>query len=108
MWMDTQNDTLTALQERIPETYTEENLEILEQIVSQYRAILNHIANTKDPDNTEEKLSEILDKKYWIKLNSIIVRYGQNVCLPVKPQCIYCKLKENCNYYKEKDSQVMI
>ena len=66
------------------------------------------IVNTKDPDNTEEKLSEILDKKYWIKLNSIIVRYGQNVCLPVKPQCNYCKLKENCNYYKEKDSQVIV
>ncbi len=66
------------------------------------------IVNTTDPDNTEEKLSEILDKKYWIKLNSIIVRYGQNVCLPVKPQCNYCKLKENCNYYKEKDSQVIV
>ncbi len=66
------------------------------------------IVKTKDPDNTEEKLSEILDKKYWIKLNSIIVRYGQNICLPVKPQCDYCKLKQNCNYYKEKDSQVMV
>lgn len=60
------------------------------------------IVKTKDPDKTEERLSEILDKKYWIKLNSIIVRYGQNICLPVKPQCNYCKLKENCNYYKEK------
>jgi endonuclease-3 len=66
------------------------------------------IVKTKDPDNTEEKLSEILDKKYWIKLNSIIVRYGQNICLPVKPQCDYCKLKQNCDYYKEKDSQVMV
>jgi len=66
------------------------------------------IVKTKDPDNTEQKLSEILDKKYWIKLNSIIVRYGQNICLPVKPQCDYCKLKQNCKYYKEKDSQVMV
>ena len=66
------------------------------------------IVKTKDPDNTEEKLSEILDKKYWIKLNSIIVRYGQNICLPVKPQCDYCKLKQNCNYYKEKDSHVIV
>jgi endonuclease-3 len=60
------------------------------------------IANTKDPDSTEEKLSKILDKKYWIKLNSIMVRYGQNICLPINPQCNSCKLKENCNYYKEK------
>jgi endonuclease-3 len=61
------------------------------------------IVKTKDPDNTEEKLSEILDKKHWIKLNATIVRYGQNICLPVKPRCNYCKLKENCNYYKEKE-----
>ncbi len=66
------------------------------------------IVNTKDPEKTEDKISEILDKKHWIKLNSIIVRYGQNICLPVKPQCNYCKLKENCNYYKEKNSQVIV
>src|SRR5919112_4759673 len=66
------------------------------------------IVKTKDPDNTEEELSKILEKKHWIKLNSIIVRYGQNICLPVKPQCNYCKLKGNCNYYKEKNSQMMV
>jgi endonuclease-3 len=60
------------------------------------------IVKTKDPVDTEEALSKILEKKYWIKLNSIVVRYGQNICLPVKPLCNYCKLKENCNYYKEK------
>jgi endonuclease-3 len=59
------------------------------------------IVKTKDPVNTEEELSKILEKKYWIKLNSIIVRYGQNICLPVKPKCNYCKLKESCNYYKD-------
>ena len=64
------------------------------------------IVKTKDPDDTEEELSKILEKKHWIKLNSIIVRYGQNICLPVKPQCNYCKLKERCNYYK--NNQVIV
>ena len=56
---------------------------------------------------TEEILSKILDKKYWIKLNSTVVRYGQNICLPIKPQCNHCTLTENCKYYKEKDKRVV-
>ena len=60
------------------------------------------IVKTKDPKDTEEKLSKILDEKHWIKLNSIVVRYGQNICLPVKPLCNQCKLKENCNFYYKK------
>jgi endonuclease-3 len=63
------------------------------------------IVKTKDPSNTEEELSKILDQKHWIKLNSTLVRYGQNICLPIKPQCSRCKLKENCNYYKEKTNK---
>lgn len=66
------------------------------------------IVKTKDPEDTEEKLSKMLDKKHWIKLNSIVVRYGQNICLPIKPKCNHCKLKENCNYYKEKNKQVVV
>ncbi len=66
------------------------------------------IIKTKDPFTTEEILSNMLDKKHWIKLNSIVVRYGQNICLPVKPKCNQCKLTENCNYYKEKISTVNI
>jgi endonuclease III len=62
------------------------------------------IIKTKDPFTTEEILSNILDKKHWIKLNSIVVRYGQNICLPIKPKCNHCKLTENCKYYKEKTS----
>jgi endonuclease III len=62
---------------------------------------------TKDPLDTEETLSKILEKKYWIKLNSIVVRYGQNICLPAKPRCSCCKLKENCSYYKYKNQPAL-
>jgi endonuclease-3 len=47
------------------------------------------IIKTRDPKNTEEELSKVVDKKHWIKLNSIFVRYGQNICLPAKPRCKY-------------------
>ena len=66
------------------------------------------IVKTKNPEETEEELSEMVDKKYWMKLNSALVRYGQNICLPIKPQCNYCKLKENCKYYKENKENMKI
>ncbi len=66
------------------------------------------IVKTNNPYDTEEILSRILDKKYWLKLNSTVVRYGQNICLPVKTKCNHCKLKENCNYYKEKDIKAVV
>lgn len=58
------------------------------------------IVKSKDPLETEEKLSKILDKKNWINLNSILVRYGQNICTPQNPKCNYCDLKKDCNFYK--------
>lgn len=64
------------------------------------------IIRTKEPNHTEEALSQMVEKKYGIKLNSIVVKYGQNICLPVNPRCNYCKLKENCRYYKEKEKKI--
>lgn len=60
------------------------------------------IFKTKDPMITEEMLSKSLDKNYWIKLNSVVVRYGQNICRPIKPLCNQCILAKNCKYFKEK------
>jgi endonuclease III len=57
------------------------------------------IVNTQTPENTEIELSRIIDKKYWLKVNSTFVMYGQNVCLPIKPNCKVCKLKSICKFY---------
>jgi endonuclease-3 len=58
------------------------------------------IVNTKSPEETEKELSASVDKKHWIRLNCVFVRYGQNICLPLKPKCNYCKLRQICKYYK--------
>src|SRR5207244_9720128 len=57
------------------------------------------LVNTKTPEQTEIKLSQILAKKYWLKVNDTFVMYGQNICLPIKPTCKLCKLKEICKFY---------
>lgn len=59
------------------------------------------LVNTKTPQETEKELSRYADKKHWIRLNSIFVRYGQNICLPLKPKCNYCNLRNMCKYYTE-------
>ena len=57
------------------------------------------LVNTTTPEKTEIELSRILAKKYWLKVNDTFVMYGQNICLPIKPNCKLCKLKEVCKFY---------
>lgn len=59
------------------------------------------LVNTKTPQETEKEMIKYVDKKYWIKLNSIFVRYGQNICLPLRPKCNHCSLRNMCEYYTE-------
>jgi endonuclease-3 len=64
------------------------------------------IVNTKSPEETEEELSMSVAKNHWIRLNSAFVRYGQNICLPLKPKCNYCNLRHICKYYKENKENI--
>ena len=57
------------------------------------------LVNTKTPEKTEAELSNIIDRKHWIKLNNTFVMYGQNICLPVTPNCKLCELKKMCKFY---------
>jgi hypothetical protein len=49
--MEEQYRALIALQEDLPEVYSDDNLLLLEQMVTRYQEILNHIAQTADPHN---------------------------------------------------------
>jgi endonuclease-3 len=60
------------------------------------------IVNTSKPEETESELRNIFDKKTWVKVNDTFVTYGQNICLPIKPKCTICQLKNKCQYYKNK------
>jgi endonuclease-3 len=57
------------------------------------------LVDTKIPAETERALSKFVDKKDWIRLNSAFVRYGQNICVPIKPKCEFCNLRKICKYY---------
>jgi endonuclease-3 len=45
---------------------------------------------TKNPDQTEMALGQILPRKHWIEINELLVGYGQQICTPVSPRCSQC------------------
>lgn len=60
------------------------------------------IVNTKTPEMTEIELAKTARRKNWTRINSTFVMYGQNICLPRRPRCDICQLKNDCSYYREK------
>lgn len=52
------------------------------------------LVSTKTPAETELALQKILPKEYWIEYNSLLVMWGQNICVPVSPRCSVCPLAE--------------
>ncbi len=51
---------------------------------------------TKTPDETELVLREQLPKDLWLDINTILVTFGQNICKPIKPNCVECKIRKYC------------
>lgn len=51
---------------------------------------------TVTPEATEEYLNKIIPKEYWIGLNTILVSFGQNICVPVSPFCSRCFVYKFC------------
>jgi endonuclease-3 len=63
---------------------------------------INRIVNrlgwvkTKTPEKTEQALKEIIPKDLWLDLNPILVRFGQQMCLPIRPKCEICVIEDIC------------
>ncbi len=52
--------------------------------------------STRTPEKTEAALMERLPARWWIKINELLVRFGQRVCAPVSPRCSVCPLARAC------------
>ena len=51
---------------------------------------------TPDPGKTEDALREKLPKRYWKRINGLLVLYGQKTCRPVSPFCSRCVISGHC------------
>ena len=56
------------------------------------------IVKTKTPEDTESELTRLVDRRLWTKVNDTFVMFGQNICLPSRPRCTICGLKDTCNF----------
>lgn len=51
---------------------------------------------TRDPNETERALREVLPPRHWIPINETLVRHGQQVCTPLSPKCSMCPVEPDC------------
>lgn len=56
---------------------------------------LGYVA-TKTPHETEIELRQKLPKRWWRKINRILVIFGQKTCTPVSPFCSKCPIAKFC------------
>ncbi len=54
------------------------------------------LVETKTPEQTEAALRQALPKKYWKRYNSLLVCFGQTICVPVSPFCGKCPVQKSC------------
>jgi endonuclease-3 len=54
------------------------------------------VLQTKEPYDTEMCLRELLPRKYWKRINLLLVHYGQRLCRPVSPFCSHCIILKFC------------
>jgi endonuclease-3 len=54
------------------------------------------LVKTKTPEQTEAALQVVIPKRYWTIWNSLLVMWGQQICLPRKPRCSQCALFKWC------------
>jgi endonuclease-3 len=52
--------------------------------------------STKTPEQTEKALQAVMPRRFWIPLNELLVRYGQQVCTSVSPKCSLCSEQGTC------------
>jgi len=55
------------------------------------------LVKTKTPEQTEKALAEILPKKYWRRINRLLVSFGQRICTPLRPKCEKCPIEKYCD-----------
>jgi endonuclease-3 len=51
---------------------------------------------TRAPEETEQALYRVIERRWWPVINLYLVTWGQNVCRPVYPRCGDCAIIADC------------
>lgn len=52
----------------------------------------------KIPERTAHALERNLPKDFWLDVNRVMVQFGREVCIPGKPRCPACPVRQWCAY----------
>jgi len=53
--------------------------------------------HTATPDKTEFALRKKLPPEYWLRINGLLVAFGQGICKPISPFCSACSIQRFCS-----------
>ncbi len=51
---------------------------------------------TRTPEQTEQALYRVADRRWWPDINLYLVTWGQTVCRPIRPRCAGCVISRWC------------
>jgi endonuclease-3 len=52
--------------------------------------------STREPDETQAVLKELVPKGHWIEINPLLVSFGKAICVPISPKCSSCPFSPAC------------
>lgn len=58
------------------------------------------LVRSSSPEGTEEQLMQVVPRERWRSINEIMVRFGQEVCTPMRPKHDLCPITEFCDHYQ--------
>lgn len=53
-------------------------------------------ARTKKPEETERALTVVIPRRYWPRVNELLVAHGKAICRPIAPKCGECPIERRC------------
>ncbi len=54
------------------------------------------LVRTRTPEETERALNDLVPRRYWKAWNTLLVSFGQTVCLPRYARCPLCPIRRYC------------
>lgn len=58
------------------------------------------LVRTKTPEATEQRLMRVVPKKWWLHVNELFIRFGKDLCRPIRPRCPSCAFTSFCHHYR--------
>ncbi len=59
---------------------------------------LGIVGEKANEQKVEEALMKIVPRERWIEVNHALVRFGKEICRPLRPKCDVCPIKRWCRY----------